>query len=92
MSVDLSPEEKALYKLVGYGLVWLPLDLAGQHWFTPAVGAAAAGFLWVLGFWFLPFTNARKRTSFVGWLGRSILFAIAAFCIRYALDRAFGAG
>ena len=88
----LSPEERSLYPLVLYVLVWPILyGLATRYVSPPALGMAIAGFVWLLGSWFIPPRVQRKRFKFLTWLGISSMVAVVLFAVRSVIERLFDA-
>lgn len=88
----LTPQERQRYAIVAYALVWPLLYGAGTRFVSPpSLGMAIAGFVWLLGFWFLPPRVTRTRFSFLAWLAVSLLFAAAVSSIRHLVERLFHA-
>jgi hypothetical protein len=87
MNAHLSPEERSLYPLLAYTLLWpLLYALGTRHLAPPALGSALAGFVWMMGWWFIPPRAQRRRFTFVRWLAISATFALVAFTLRFAID------
>ncbi len=79
--------------MVAYALlVWPVLYGVGTRYVSPPpLGMAIAGFIWLLGFWFLPPRAKNERFTFLAWLGISLIYAVALFAIRWLIEKLFEA-